>query len=77
MRHRLIFPLEDEAMPRPRRGKCGVASLPRSRTGRRGVASFPHGEMSISMVPPDSGRSAYRYPVRPVHIKTENLDQAY
>ncbi|RWW81838.1 hypothetical protein BHE74_00009732 [Ensete ventricosum] len=41
-------------------------SFPCEETWRRLVASFPCGEMPISMVPPGSGQSAYRYPVGPV-----------
>ncbi|RZS01710.1 hypothetical protein BHM03_00031619 [Ensete ventricosum] len=54
-RCRLVLPLEDEATPRPH-------------ARRQGVTLFPHGEMSISMVSPGSGRSAYRYPVGPICI---------
>ncbi|RZR99417.1 hypothetical protein BHM03_00028987 [Ensete ventricosum] len=52
-RRRLILARGDEATPHPCAGRRGVALLPGSHIGRR-------------MVPPDSGRSAYRYPVQPV-----------
>ncbi|RZS26604.1 hypothetical protein BHM03_00059960 [Ensete ventricosum] len=64
MRH-LVPAREDKAAPHPHARGRGVISFSRWKTRRHLVASFPRGEMPISMVPPDSGQSVYRYLVEP------------
>ncbi|RRT39718.1 hypothetical protein B296_00058941, partial [Ensete ventricosum] len=66
-----------------RAGRRGVASFLRgersvasSYTGRRGVASSLRRETTVLMVPPGSGRSAYRYPIGEMENLAKHINKS-
>ncbi|RZR89241.1 hypothetical protein BHM03_00016933 [Ensete ventricosum] len=73
-RRRLILPHEEKRWCFVSRGEMRQRLIPAQGRSHRlvqheegGIASSLRWETPVPMVPPDSGRSAYQYPVGPVH----------